>query len=186
MWMNAIIKPDDRMTSLRRAGDLALSGAKTGEPLSQVLTGLVLAVEAVADVETLASVLLVSTDGGTLVQGAAPSLPEAYNAAIDGVAIGPASASWGAAAFYGEPVFVGDIKTDPLWSDFRELALDNGLRACWSLPVKDAKGKVIATFATYYREPRHPRSTDYEAINFIANVISEVMALIDARAAPQA
>ena len=176
-----INKPDERMATLRRAGNLALSGAKAGEPLSEVLNPLVLAVESTADVDTLASVLLVSADGRTLVLGAAPSLPDAYNAAINGAAIGPASRSCGTAAFYGEPVFVSDIKTDPLWSDFRDLALTHSLRASWSLPVKDADGKVIATFATYYREPRHPRSADYEAINFIVHVISQVMALIQAR-----
>jgi GAF domain-containing protein len=176
--MNMIIKPDDRMAALRQAEDTALAGAKTGEPLSTVLEGLIRAVEAVADVEMLASVLLVSADGRTLVLGAAPSLPDAYNAAINGTAIGQASGSCGTAAFYGEPVFVSDIKTDPLWTDFRDLALAYNLRACWSLPIKDSEGKVIATFANYYRDPRHPRSTDYEAINFVAKVISEVMALI--------
>jgi GAF domain-containing protein len=173
-----IDKPDERMAALRRAEDVALTSAKNGEPLADALSGLILAVETMAEVETLASVLLVSADGHTLVHGAAPSLPEAYNTAINGTAIGPASGSFGTAAFYGEPVFVADIKTDPLWSDFRDLALAHDLRACWSLPVKDADGKVIATFATYYRQPRHPRSTDYEASNFVVNVISQAMALI--------
>lgn len=172
-----IIKSDDRMAALKQAEDLALRAARDGRPLSEVLAGLVLAVEAVSEVEMLASVLLVGADGRTLVEGAAPSLPDAYNAGINGTAIGPASGSCGTAAFYGEPVFVSDIKTDPLWTDFRDLALAHNLRACWSLPVKDAQGKVIATFANYYREPRHPRSADYEAINFAAAVISQVMAL---------
>jgi GAF domain-containing protein len=180
--MNAITKPDTRMAALREAEARALDAVRAGATLTDVLSALILAVEAVSEVEMLGSVLLVNEDGKHLVEGAAPSLPAAYNAAIDGVEIGPAVGSCGTAAFYGEPVFVSDIRNDPLWVDFRDVAKEAGLRACWSLPIKDASGKVIATFANYYREPRHPRSTDYEAINLVANSVRQAIELSRARA----
>jgi len=73
--------------------------------------------------------------------GAAPNLPEAYTEAIDGAFIGPSVGSCGTAAYRAEQVIVSDIATDPLWADFRELALAHSLRACWSTPSFPPKAK---------------------------------------------
>ena len=51
----------------------------------------------------------------------------------------------------------------------RDLALSHSLRACWSTPVSP-QGKVIATFAIYYREPRRPTTRDQETIDQITNL----------------
>jgi serine phosphatase RsbU (regulator of sigma subunit)/PAS domain-containing protein len=104
-----------------------------------------------------ASVLLV--DGAHLRHGAAPGLPAAYNAAIDGLEIGPGVGSCGTAAHSGQPVVVEDIATDPLWRDFRELAAEHDLAACWSAPVLGPDGAVLATFALYYHRRRAPTDT---------------------------
>jgi GAF domain-containing protein len=100
------------------------------------------------------SILLFDPNAGCLRHGAAPSLPTSYIEAIDGIAIGPSVGSCGTAAYRGEPVIVSNIATDPLWSDFRDLALGHGLRACWSTPILSSEGRVLGTFAIYYREPR--------------------------------
>ena len=117
---------------------------------------LVRAVEQASDVEMMVSILILDKQGKHLLHGAAPSLPQAYNDAIHGAAIGPAVGSCGTAAFRGETVVVTDIADDPLWVDYRDLAMAHGLRACWSTPVKAADGRVLGTFAIYYREPRAP------------------------------
>ena len=65
----------------------------------------------------------------------------------------------GTAAYRGEPAIVEDIASHPLWSAYCDLALSHSLRACWSTPVSP-QGKVIATFAMYYREPRRPTTRD--------------------------
>ena len=80
---------------------------------------------------------------------AAPGLPQSYSRAIDGVAIGPVVGSCGTAAWRNEAVEVTDIASDPLWAQFRGLALPLGLRACWSTPVRSNTGEVLATFAFY-------------------------------------
>lgn len=85
--------------------------------------------------------------------GAGPSLPAEYTRLVDGVKIGPAVGSCGTAAFRGEPVFVADIGSDPLWADFRELAANFGFGACWSSPIKSPQGRVLGTFALYWPEP---------------------------------
>jgi PAS domain S-box-containing protein len=106
--------------------------------------------------DLLCSVLLLDSDGTTLRQGAAPSLPVEYNRKVDGLTIGPQAGSCGTAAFRSEQVVVSDIGSDPLWQDFREFALPHGLRACWSTPILSRAGKVLGTFAVYYRATREP------------------------------
>ena len=135
-----------------------------GASLAQSLARLVETVEAHSDTGMLASVLLLDPDGRHLRHGAAPSLPEAYNAAIDGIEIGPSVGSCGTAAYCGHPIYVADIAQDPLWRDFKELALGNGLRACWSMPVQSSDNRVLGTFAIYYRAPRSPTDSDKELI----------------------
>ena len=124
-------------------------------PLSDILERLVLLIEAQSP-GMLCSVLLLSEDGDHVRHGAAPSLPAEYVEAIDGSAIGPKVGSCGTAMYRGEPVVVTDILNDELWEDYRELAMANGLRACWSTPILSGRGKVLGSFAMYYREPRTP------------------------------
>src|SRR5207342_472784 len=90
----------------------------------------------------------------------APSLPDDYSRALDGLRIGPTAGSCGTAVYRGEPVEVTDIETNPLWADYRALAVPVGLAACWSCPIKARDGRVIGTFAFYYRTRRGP--TDLE------------------------
>ena len=108
------------------------------------------------------SVLLLDSDGVHVRHGAAPSLPAAYCRAIDGLAIGEGAGSCGTAAYRGQPVLVDDIANDPLWADYRDLALDYGLRACWSIPIRSADGRVLGTFGNYYREVRHPTALEQQ------------------------
>jgi diguanylate cyclase (GGDEF)-like protein/PAS domain S-box-containing protein len=130
--------------------------------LSQISAGLPLAASLSAVVEGIeraspgmqCSVLLLDADGKRLTTAAAPSLPAAYCAAIDGLEIGPEVGSCGTAAHTGQLVVVGDIAGDPKWTAFRELALSHGLQACWSVPIKGSSGRVLGTFAAYYRSPR--------------------------------
>src|ERR1700722_14086949 len=136
-----------------------------GDSLAEILDSLCRFVEGQAD-GVLASISLL--DGDRLRHGAAPSLPKAYTDAISGAAMGPSAGSCGTAAFRGEPVIVEDIATDPLWAEHRDLALRHSLRACWSVPVT-SQGKVIATFAMYYREPRRPTEFDQEFVNQITH-----------------
>src|SRR5205809_5696178 len=102
--------------------------------------------------------------------GGAPNLPKAYTEAIDGAFIGASVGSCGTAAYRAEQVIVADLATDPLWADFRDLALMHSLRACWSTPVFSSEGKVIGTFAMYYREPRSPSAREQGTIKHITHL----------------
>src|SRR5258705_6733485 len=138
-----------------------------GDSLAEILDSLCRLVEAQAD-DVLASILLL--DGDRLRHGGAPSLPKAYTDAVDGLAIGPSAGSCGTAAWRGEAVLVEDIASDPLWANYRDLALPHSLRACWSTPVFSSQGKVIATFAMYWREPRRLTQRDREIVDHVTHL----------------
>jgi GAF domain-containing protein len=115
-----------------------------------------------------ASVLLLSDDGKRLLDAAAPSLPDAYRAAIHGLEIGPAVGSCGTAAFLNRRIVVSDIQTDKRWEPFRELAAQHDLAACWSEPVRAADGSVLGTLAMYYSIPRVPSEHELDVIEAAA------------------
>jgi PAS domain S-box-containing protein len=122
--------------------------------------------------EMLCSILLLDEDGMHLHTGAVPSLPAAYCKAIDGVRIGPAAGSCGTAAFTAKSVFVSDIEHSPLWADYAQVALAHGLRACWSVPLLASDGRVMGTFAAYYRMPREAAEHERQQFDSISQLLS--------------
>jgi PAS domain S-box-containing protein len=152
-----------RARRLREVEQTVLEMTASGEPLDAVLGKLALMIEEQAPT-TIASILLLDGDGKHLHHAAAPHLPEVYTREIDGFMIGPRAGSCGTAAYLRRAVFVADIDKDPLWHDYKHLALPQGLRACWSTPIFSSEGRVLGTFALYYREPRSPEATDLEII----------------------
>lgn len=160
-WMRSQALLDDQRQTLERIA--------SGAPLEVTLLDLTQFIEA-QSAGLLCSVLLLDPDGVHLRHGAAPSLAEAFSQAIDGAPIGDRAGSCGTAAFRREPVFVADIATDPLWSDYRELALGHGLAACWSTPIFDEQRRVLGTFAIYYRTPGLPESEHLKLIEIATHL----------------
>lgn len=172
--MSLAIQLDDRLSRLDSIVDARLDGEPDTEA---ALSELLLAVEDSVGGELLASVLLLSPDGKRLLHGAGPSLPPAYCEAINGLAIGPNTGSCGTVAHVGHAIFVTDIATDPLWEGYRHLALPHGLRACWSTPIRDERGRLIGTFAVYYRDPRAPTPEERQAIARISSRVAWIIEL---------
>jgi PAS domain S-box-containing protein len=168
-WYGTLTDVEDRKrTDALLAGERRiLEMVARGDTLSRILDSVCRVVEEHAP-DVLASILLI--EDGRVKHGGAPSLPKAYVDAIEGAAIGPSAGSCGAAAWHGKQVVVSDIANDPLWTDYRDLALPHSLRACWSTPIMSAEGKVIGTFAMYYREPRSPCPRDQEIIEQITHL----------------
>ena len=145
-------------------GHSILELISTGANLSQILDCLVQEAE-VAVPGMWGSILLLDSETHRLTHASAPSLPEDYVNAVDGIEIGPNVGSCGTAAYRREPVFVSDIEKDPLWENFKELALEHGLKACWSVPIISSDHEVLGTFALYYRLPGTPDSFQIELIH---------------------
>ena len=143
-------------------------------PLPEILKSLVLLIEAQTP-EMLCSVLLLSADGNHIVHGAAPNLPEQYVNAVNGAPIGPKHGSCGTAMYRGEPVIVTDIFSDPLWEDYRDLAAGTGLRACWSTPIMSRRGKVLGSFAMYYKQPQSPTGAEAHLTRVATNIAAQAI-----------
>jgi diguanylate cyclase (GGDEF)-like protein len=139
-----------------------LEAIASGQELRDVIDLLCRRIEGLAP-GIICSVLSVD-EHGRLHPIAAPSLPSEYSAALDTLPIGPRTGSCGTAAFRGIPVAVLDIATDPLWADFKSLALPFGLRACWSSPIKARDHRVVGTFAFYYRTASGPTDLEKMAV----------------------
>jgi signal transduction histidine kinase len=158
-----------RAEALRDGESRILEMIARAAPLEETLEKLVRVVEA-QFAGLLCSVLLLDEDGQHLRHGAAPSLPESYSKAIDGLCIGPKAGSCGTAMFRREPVVVTDILQDPLWEAYREVAEPYGFRACWSTPILAHSGKVLGSFAMYYREPRSPSPAETRALEMAVHL----------------
>jgi GAF domain-containing protein len=154
----------------KRIEDLIAAAA----PLRDVLSELVLMIEAQSP-EMLCSILLLSDDGNHVRHSVAPSLPENYIKVIDGSPIGPKHGSCGTAMFRGKPVVVTDIATDPLWEEYRNFAWAINVAACWSTPILSSKGKVLGSFAMYYREPRGPKPEEQRLTDVATKLASRAI-----------
>lgn len=118
------------------------------------------------------SVLLVQPDGVSLGQGVAPSLPDFFNKAIDGLPIGPGIGCCGTAAYTGERVVVADIGVHPYGAQFRELAKQADLASCWSQPIWSSAGKILGTFAIYHQQVHNPTPANISLIEQTAQLAS--------------
>jgi len=145
-----------------------------GDSLDRVMDHLCRAFEANFP-EAVCSVLMVDR-GGMLHPLAAPNLPETYSAALDNLAIGPNVGSCGTAAYIRAPVEVRDIATDPRWANYRDAALPLGLKACWSSPILDSSGLVLATFALYFRNSRGPTAGERQLVDICIYMCELAMA----------
>ncbi|WP_372353217.1 EAL domain-containing protein [Pararhizobium sp. YC-54] len=163
------------ITDRKRAERLLVGQARlleliaTSTPLTDFFNELILMIEAHLP-GIIGSILLLSPDRRHLLTGAAPGLDDAYRAAIHGIAIGPKVGSCGTAAFRGEPVFVTDIQSDPLWEDYADMVRPLGYRSCWSMPILSYQGRVLGTFALYSHEPGAPTDDQTDLISMAAHL----------------
>jgi diguanylate cyclase (GGDEF)-like protein len=137
--------------------------------LSQVLPAVIKGIENELP-NTMCSISLLDKTGQHLTAGAAPNLPDFYNEAIEGLAIGEGVGSCGTAAYTGKRVIVADIATHPYWSTWTELTQKAKLAACWSEPIIDNQGNVLGTFAIYHRKISTPNAFEFELIAQFANL----------------
>ncbi|MHA1600711.1 MAG: ATP-binding protein [Alphaproteobacteria bacterium] len=152
----------------QRARSKVLERLASGAELGEVLTVIIQTVEEVRP-DLGCSILLLDKETQTLHLGAAPSLPAAYNDAIDGLAIGPDVGCCGTAVHSGERVITSDISTDPKWAPFRDLAAEAGLQACWSEPI-GSREEILGTFAVYYSEYHTPDQAEIDLLHTAAHL----------------
>jgi PAS domain S-box-containing protein len=113
--------------------------------------------------------------GEQLFNMSSPSLPKEFLKQIDGRTIGPNVGSCGTAAFFKKKVIVTDIATDVHWSVYKGLAEKHNLKACWSNPILDRKGDVLATFACYYKEIKTPSASEENTIQRAGHLLQVIL-----------
>ncbi|MDB5529595.1 MAG: diguanylate cyclase [Devosia sp.] len=157
-----------------------LEAIARGESLASTLGLLCRRAEAMAP-GTTCTILAVEAPG-ILHTIASPGLPASFSKAINGRPIGPNVGSCGTAAWRNEPVLVTDIEHDPLWQDYKALAIPLGLKACWSTPIPNRDGGVAATFAFYFKEPRGPNELERLIVQTSVHLCSIAIEHEEARA----
>jgi signal transduction histidine kinase len=155
-----------RSQALLAAQKQSLELVVTGAPLADVLRHLVLTVEEQAQGAVVASIMLLD-DERRLRNGAAPSLPDDYLAAIDGIPADPAVGTCAAAAALGQPVVTCDFASAASWTGLAHLPLALGLRGAWSMPIMAHDGTVLGTFGTYFRECREPTADERSVVEVL-------------------
>lgn len=164
-YVGAVIDVHERKQAENfRAGQAGILEMIANEqPVGKILTELVKSMESQIP-GSLGSVLLLDEDGKRLCHGAAPHLPDSYNAAVDGIEIGPNVGSCGTAAYQQQRNIVSEIDHDPRWARYKELAQRYDLKSCWSEPIFAANRSLLGTFAIYFKESREPTQHELELL----------------------
>ncbi|CUI07085.1 diguanylate cyclase/phosphodiesterase (GGDEF & EAL domains) with PAS/PAC sensor(s) [Janthinobacterium sp. CG23_2] len=180
LWSFRDITERKQIEQRERAHRHVLELLAHGAPLQAVLGAVVLGVES-TNAGMLCAILLLDAEGRFLHTGAAPSLPDFYNAAVDGLPAAPGFGSCGSAAASGQRVIVENIQTHPDWAAYREVAARAQLASSWSEPIRGASGRVLGTFAIYHRTPHYPSAANVVLIEQAAQLAG--IALEQAQAA---
>lgn len=143
-----------------------------GSPLKEVLEGMVCAMEAQSPRKMMAAVHLLSKDGSRFEDAIAPSLPQSYRAATEGMKIDSKTGPCCWAALTGDRVIVPDVAADAKWKAFAEFMEPLGLRSGWSAPIISSQNKVLGTFAHYYFEPGDPNPQDLQVVEVLARTMA--------------
>src|SRR6266851_2865169 len=160
---NTDIEDRKRAEALLAAEKRTLVMIASGACLADILERLCETIDAQAS-NIKSAVMLMDADCMHLRHAAGPRVPKGWIDAVTPLKIGPAIGSCGSAAFLKQRVIVSDIATDPLWVDYRDVALSYGLRAAWSQPLLSKNQHVLGTFGMYYTEPHTPSETDLRLI----------------------
>lgn len=164
----------NNLAALLKGQNEILEMVTKGCPFTKVMNDIIFLVEKVSD-GVVGSIHLKESDRAFLFCCSAPNLPNTYRNFIKEIPIGPASGSCGTAAYTKKSILVSDIATDLLWKDYKTIALQHGLHACWSNPVFDNQNNVLGVFAMYYDKPCNPTAWDQQVVKEATYLISLVV-----------
>ncbi|MCJ0973034.1 EAL domain-containing protein [Pseudomonas sp. PS1] len=153
-----------------RALELAVAGA----PLGQVLAELTGSAQSQFAGVVQAAIMRLDEDG-KLRFVEASRLPPIFVAALDGLDANAGETSCGMAVRTGKPFAATDLARDPHWVRYRSVALEHGLHACWSTPIRSVEGEVMGTLACYSRLPAAPSAEEQQGITLLANTAALVV-----------
>lgn len=122
---------------------------------------------------------LVKVEAQKIKTWAAPSLPAAYNEAVNNTPTGEFNGSCGRAAWLGKRVITSNIEEAPEWQAYLEIIRPHGLRACWSQPVLNHQGKVCASLAFYRKQPDEPGPLELKVMEREAEFLQNMLHFLE-------
>ncbi|HEY9194411.1 MAG TPA: diguanylate cyclase, partial [Methyloversatilis sp.] len=176
------ITADKRATLIGDARAEVLDRIVAADPLGDILEAIALRMQSI-EPGMRVSILLLDDANGRLTNGAAPSLPGFYNAAVEGLLPEVGAGCCGTAAFTGEPVLAEDVLDHPYWTEYVDLVRRAGFRSCWSVPFKNDDGHVLGTFAVYHDVPCLPDASQFALINDFSRITGLAVQKVRAAAA---
>lgn len=160
----------DEERANHRLSSTILSDIVTGKASSMVLDQLAVSIEErTGDENVICSIFLVEDSSLHFLAG--PNFPVELVNAMDGLPVGETVGSCGRAAATGTPAVSFDIRTDPDWEQLREKVVKYGILSCCSFPILDETNNAIATFALYYKNPRHPDAEHWRVLEDCAGLV---------------
>jgi len=124
---------------------------------------------------SVASIMILDEATGLMNVLEAPSIPAEGIAALNGLRPGPGGGSCGNVIYQQEAQFVTDIATDSRWNDLRPIAEVFGLGACWSMPIRSERNKIIGTFALSSFETRTPEAFHKSLLEIGASIVGIIL-----------
>lgn len=170
----------DTEMQMQRVERQALDQIAKGATLAQILKSICAAMKDMLN-GALSTVSMITEDGAHLQTSHSVDALEDWSRAIGQIEIAEGQGTCGTAVFRRAPVISTDIAHDPHWSGYHALAAEHGLAACWSVPVLDASGQPVASFACYYATPREPDAAQIAVLRRIAALVSNVISQVASR-----
>ena len=158
------------ITDRKRAENVAAGERKVFEKIASS-AGLPDTLESITDIieqvipESVCAIRLYDGERNLLNHGAGSNVPRNYIKRMEDL---PAEIRYGSCATavaLQRQIIVPDIRKDPFWEHRRDAALQAGMRASWSTPIRRADGKMLGTFAVYVKRTGLPGRRDLELIS---------------------
>lgn len=159
----------ERVSAMLRTEREVLGMVAQAESIDRVMIRLCSAIEEQIP-DTRATVMILDQARGVLKLAAGPSMPASFFEALDELSIGPDVGSCGVAAYTGREVITPDVRSDPAWKPYLDLATQVNIVACWSLPLVTSTSLVLGTFAVYPSSTRSPTREELDIMERAAGL----------------
>lgn len=146
-----------------------------GAPRLDILDGLARLMESVFP-GLLVTVMLLDDDGSRMVYGAAPSVPETFVQATNGLPISRGVDVPGRITFRDKPEIVEDLWSHPATADYVHLLRPAGLRSCWSMPIHGTGAQQVGVLTMFGNVPRRPEPRQWRLAQRLATLAGVIVA----------
>ncbi|WP_211310896.1 EAL domain-containing protein [Halomonas denitrificans] len=118
------------------------------------------------------SIRVFDPDRRTLDMVAGEGFSPAFRRAMQGMSLESPAGTCGAAVVTRQLAITERIAVDPRWQGLQALARDEGLAACWSVPVISAEDELLGTLDTYFATPRAPGEHEEAQLHRAAGLVA--------------